>query len=259
MKAIYTPADTRAAYQLNWGLTVFWRTEAVDEAEWLDLLRPATERDGVRVLEHRGSADGTSQFLVSTRPDVSPERLLWSVKGRLQHVLRERMPAAVQRNYALRSIGTVKRQVVEGYIVDQLGHHEMADERVQARLRGYQREHREVDLSVPRESAHGRYWYNLHVVFVNSGRWMEIEDEVLSRLAHTIERVAAKRGHALSRVAVLPDHVHLAVGCNASESPEDVALSYMNNCAYACGMKNVFQPSYYVGTFGEYDLGAVRR
>jgi hypothetical protein len=29
--------------------------------------------------------------------------------------------------------------------------------------------------------------------------------------------------------------------------------------AYAAGMKPIFQFSFYVGTFGEYDLGATRR
>jgi hypothetical protein len=35
-------------------------------------------------------------------------------------------------------------------------------------------------------------------------------------------------------------------------------LSYMNNAAFAQGMKAVFMPSCYLGTFGEYDLGVIR-
>jgi hypothetical protein len=31
----------------------------------------------------------------------------------------------------------------------------------------------------------------------------------------------------------------------------------MNNLAYACGMKPIFPCSGFIGTFGEYDLGAV--
>ena len=33
----------------------------------------------------------------------------------------------------------------------------------------------------------------------------------------------------------------------------------MNNIAYAQGMTPLFSHSYYVGTFGEYDLNAIRR
>ena len=38
--------------------------------------------------------------------------------------------------------------------------------------------------------------------------------------------------------ALLPDHIHLTLGCQLNEAPQDVAL---------------------VGTFGEYDLGVVPR
>ena len=44
-----------------------------------------------------------------------------------------------------------------------------------------------------------------------------------------------------------------------AESPEEIALAYMNNLAFAHGMRPVYQFGYYVGTFGEYDMAAVRR
>ena len=56
----------------------------------------------------------------------------------------------------------------------------------------------------------------------------------------------------------MPDHIHLSLRGNVEYSPEDVALSFMNNIAFAFGQKAIFRPSYYVGTFGEYDMGAVR-
>ena len=65
---------------------------------------------------------------------------------------------------------------------------------------------------------------------------------------------AGKKGHLLSAGAIVADHVHLTLGCNVRESPAEVALSYMNNLAYACGLKRVFAFGFYVGTFGEYDL-----
>ena len=34
-------------------------------------------------------------------------------------------------------------------------------------------------------------------------------------------------------------------------------LSYMNNLAHVCGLKKVFNYSYYVGTFSEYDIGVI--
>jgi hypothetical protein len=101
-----------------------------------------------------------------------------------------------------------------------------------------------------------KYWYNLHVVFVNAERWMEIRERVLEERLATIEGVAGKCGHRLSRAAILPDHVHLTLGCGISESPEQVALGYMNACAEAGGEKPEWMFSDYTGTIGEYDRGA---
>jgi hypothetical protein len=85
---------------------------------------------------------------------------------------------------------------------------------------------------------------------------MEIRREPLLRMRDTILKAAAKHEHLLSKGGILPEHVHLALGCDVRESPSQVALSYMNNLAYACGMKRVFAFGFYVGTFGEYEIGA---
>jgi hypothetical protein len=43
-----------------------------------------------------------------------PERLVWSVKGRLQHLVRRRYPRAFQQNYGLRSVALAAREAIEG-------------------------------------------------------------------------------------------------------------------------------------------------
>ena len=53
MEPLYTPQNTKPAYQLNWGLTIFWRQSPIDEGNWLADLQEATEPDGVRVIKHR--------------------------------------------------------------------------------------------------------------------------------------------------------------------------------------------------------------
>jgi len=257
MEPVYTPDNTKAAYQLNWGLTLFWRQTPVREQSWLADLQAATETDGVRVLKHRFTTGDASQFFVSTKPHVSPAALIWSVKGPLQNVVNQQKPKAFQRNYSVRSIGSAKRTVVEDYVADQLGHHPMADPNVQQRLARFQKTYPDVDLSKPCFSSHGQYWHNLHIAVVNEERWTEIREDVLQKLSDMIEGVASKHGYRLSRVGLLADHIHMTMGCPIDRSPQEVALGYLNNCAYACGMKPVFQFSYYVGTFGEYDRGAV--
>jgi hypothetical protein len=61
----------------------------------------------------------------------------------------------------------------------------------------------------------------------------------------------------LSRAGILADHIHLAIGCPIEVAPCDIALSFLNNLAFAHGMKPVFQFGAFVGTFGEYHQGAV--
>lgn len=117
----------------------------------------------------------------------------------------------------------------------------------------------EVNLAEPQFSSHGRYLYNLHLVLIHDSRWREVREDRLAITRDLIVRAAAKKQHRLSRVAILPDHVHVTLGCRPDESPEEVALGYLNNLAYAHGMKLLFRYGYYVGTFGKYDMGAIRR
>jgi REP element-mobilizing transposase RayT len=256
MKPIYTPDNTNPAYQLNWGLTLFWRTSPINDESWFGKLQQSTEPDGVRIIKHRWTTGQASQFFVSTKPHVAPADLIRSVKGRLQYIIGSDDPKAFRRNYSVRSIGSATRTVVENYVADQLGHHQMADPRVQERLAHYQKTYPDVALSKPSFSSHGQFWYNLHIVMVNELRDVMVQEDILLRLSNTIAAAAMKHRHAMSRLALLGDHIHMTMGCPIIQSPETIALGYLNNCAYACGMKPVFQFSYYVGTIGEYDRGA---
>jgi hypothetical protein len=99
----------------------------------------------------------------------------------------------------------------------------------------------------------------LHVVSVHRERHHEIREEVLRKLHETLKWASTTHEHVLSESGILSDHVHIALGCGIDESSQDVALSYLNNLAYVQGMKPVYQYGGYLGTFGEYNLGAVRR
>ena len=254
---IYTAAHCKSAYQLNWSLAVFWLSSPPPESAWFDELRAATEADGVRVLEHYSPRERVSQFLISTRPETAPPAAARSVKGRLQYVVRKKLPKAFHRNYGLRSLGSVNCKIVQKYIESQTAHHRMADARVQAAIEALQITGEYGPLTAPRTSAHAQYCYNLHVVIVSCRRDVEIRADVLERRRRMIVTAAAKKGHLLGSGQVLADHIHLALGCNLDEAPGDVAMGYLNNLAFAEGMRPVYEFGFYVGTFGEYDLGAI--
>ena len=257
--AVYTPHNcTNHAYQLDWSYSAFWH-KPPDDFSWMDELIQLNEKNGIRILQHCFKDLNVSQFLVSTRPETAPLIIAQRLKGRLQHLIRQRMPEAFRRNYSLRSIGSTRRDKLQEYLAIQLDHHPMADPRVMKRLEQLQIHCPAIDLSQPRRTAHAQYWYNLHIVVVNDARHMEIREDVLQAMHDMIIKVAQAKEHLLSRAAILPDHLHLLLGSDLKESPEDVVLAYMNNLAYAIGMKPIFKFGYYCGTFSEYDLGVIPR
>ena len=89
MEPIYSAENCKFSYPLQWGLTIFWLREQID-AEWLDALRNSLEPDGIHVLSHRWFDAATSQFAISTKPHVSPSRIVQRVKGRLQYMFEKR-------------------------------------------------------------------------------------------------------------------------------------------------------------------------
>ena len=112
MEPIYTPQNCQPAYQLDWSYSVFWRT-APRESSWFFKLQEACEPDGIRVLEHAFTPPHTSQFLISSKPEVAPLLIAQRVKGRLQYLIRDQMVQAFRRNYSLRSIGSTRREKLE--------------------------------------------------------------------------------------------------------------------------------------------------
>src|SRR5208283_2199708 len=101
-------------------------------------------------------------------------------------------------NFSLTSTGDVPRQVIEGYVANQLGHHRMADEQVQSQLHQFRLSFPEVDLAEPVFSSHGRYVYNLHPVFVHDSRWCEVRLDCLAKTRKMVLGVAGKKHHRLS-------------------------------------------------------------
>jgi len=255
---IYTPESCHPTFRLNWSLSIFW-TIPIPDPSWLNGLRAALQPDSIRILNHMTPRDRVSQFLLGSGPSLSPADVVRLVKGRLQHIIRAVHPKAFHGNYFISSVGEVDRETIEHYVSSQLGHHRMADPRVQEKLQPFQFADPAVDLSAIQATSHGQFISNLHLVLVNHQRWMEIADDALGALRDIIMKTSVKHGLRLAAAGIFPDHLHLAVGCTALQSPQEVALSYMNNLAYAQRMRPIFEFGYYAGTFGEYNLSAIWR
>jgi REP element-mobilizing transposase RayT len=258
---LYAAADLHAAYELRYGWTG-WPSDRpfpVDlVGRLLPRIAPEWEGDGIRLLE---SSLAANQLLLtlSARPHVAPVTLAARVKGRLQHHGRlAGTPLAFSRKVSVRSVGHNHRAQVEAYVGRQAAKEALADERFRALLERLCIRRPEVDLSLPTESRSGRYWYNLHLVLVVAARYRVGDERTLLKVRDTCLRVSAKKGYGVSAVAVMPDHLHLALRGAIEHSPEDVALAFLNNLAFAVGQRRLWESGYYAGTFSEYDLDAVR-
>lgn len=255
---IYTAANCTPAYQLNWSYALFWMDQALPCQEWEGGLKAALEPDGIRLLKCHLPKSNVSQLLLSTLPSVTPQIIIQRTKGRLQYIVRSQRPSAFRRNYSLISVGSTKREKLEHYVEQQLEHHPYADPRLIARLRRFQIAHRDVDLSAQRATSHGLFSYNLHIVLETINSEAAYDEASLGAWHDMILKSSQAKGHLLSRASILPNHIHLLIGCGFDESPEQVVLAYLNNLAYCCGLQPRFRFSYYAGTFGEYDLGAIQ-
>jgi REP element-mobilizing transposase RayT len=261
LEPLYRLPNLHAAYQLRYGWTGWPSTAPFPSellAQVLPDIAPEWENDGLRVLEST-LTPGQLQLTLSTMPQVAPVTLASRVKGRIQHHCRQRGSRVdFSRKLAVRSLGDPTRAQVETYIRNQVPNEALADEHFRALLTSFTVVNPAVDLSQPTESNSGRYWYNLHLVLVVSERYRIGELATLAKIRDTVLRICVKKGYAASTVAVLPDHLHLAVRGAIAQAPEEIALSFLNNLACVLGQRPWWQAGYYAGTFGEYGMATVR-
>jgi REP element-mobilizing transposase RayT len=207
--------------------------------------------DGLHLLEQNVSRDEI-QLTVSAGPDLAPTAITRLLKGRVQHAFRTSgTPIEFSRKVCLRAIGENTRTVVEAYIRDQLVHADLADPRYRASLQSQAFTQDAVDLAAPSETNSGRYWYNLHVVLVTEERY-RISGETAGMIAN------ACRVSSVAKCSVMPDHLHLAVKASPEQSPGEVAEFFQITTAKAVRVLRLWKDTFYVGTFGEYGMKAVR-
>jgi REP element-mobilizing transposase RayT len=258
---LYRAAHLSAAYQLRYGWTGWPSNERFPTdflAATLPAIAPEWEQDGLRVLESAHTSEQL-QLTLSATPQIDPVTLAARVKGRIQHHCRKRGSApSFSRKVGVRTLGDPTRAQVEAYIQGQITRHDVADARFREGLQRLMVVRPEIDLSLPTETNSGRYWYNLHLVFVGSERFRIGELATLGKVRDGILRICEKKGYGLSTAAVLPDHVHLALRGSIGQSPETIALSFLNNLAFVLGQRLLWEAGYYAGTFGEYGMAAVR-
>jgi REP element-mobilizing transposase RayT len=254
--------DIRPAFHLRYTWTAWCRERQFSsrlDQELIESISPLWEQDGIRQLESEVTAKQV-QIIFSTKPHVSPVLLASRAKGRLQYALRQcgETTSPFRRNYAIRSVGENRTADIETYLKNQVEKERFIDPRFTETMQAFTVRNHEIDLAEPTTSAKAHYWYNLHLVLVTAERYRVVDEERLMTIRDTCFRIAAKKGYKLPIASVMPDHIHLALRGVPDASPEEIALAFQNNLAYALGQIAIWKETYYAGTFGEYDMGAVR-
>jgi REP element-mobilizing transposase RayT len=220
------------------------------------VLAQAWRTDGLSCLSETWTPQQV-QLVFSVMPNVDPITFAARVKGRLQHALRRcGSQVAFSRKIAMRALGENVGETVEQYVREQLSHADLADPRYRQRLADAALEDPAVDLTQPTETESGRYWYNLHVVLVTESRYRVGAELNVGAWQATVKTHAEEQKCLVRSLAVMPDHVHMALRGNIALSPVEIGVGFQNALAKTAGCR-LWQENFYVGTFGEYSLQVV--
>ena len=224
-----------------------------------------SERHGYHLLRAKGYPDHL-RCLLSLRPSDSISKILQTVKTNLSRELglRFQLQAPVWANgFLARSVGRVRIEAVKHYLDSQSEHHGYAE-----------RTHTPVFRFVAKTpialtAAHSVFDLNHHVVLATGYRRAIFGSGIGNALLEYWERVATKKGFAIDRATVLPDHIHLLMRIVPKLSIEDCVLALMNNGQHwfgkhypqllvKAGLNQLWQPSAYVGTSGKVTTALVK-
>jgi REP element-mobilizing transposase RayT len=256
---LYQPTAETGVHRLHYSWTA-WPSGKVFSENHTQLIRETAslwKADGLEPIESRWEPDKL-QILFAASPEVSPVLLATRAKGRLDHAVRTAgLRESFSRKVSVRALGENTRRDVETYIERQVERERFADPRFERALQELQYVDEKLDFSQPTASSHGRYWYNLHVVLVTDGRWRMRDLGRLRQVRDSTLRIAARKEHAISRLSVMPDHLHAALRPPIEVSPLAIAFTYLNNLAHMLNCGRIWQDGYYLGTFGEYTTHVV--
>ena len=254
----YSPDNLQAAYECRYSWTA-WPSIAplptLSPDDW-SRLEKAWEQDGLRALEKRIEPDQI-QILFSVKPTAAPVFITARAKGRLDHALRAAgIACQFSRKVALRAVGHNTAQTVTNYIDSQVDKKPFVDAAFADSIRRFT--YTLSDPDRPIEVTRGRYWYHLHLVLVHAERYRIGSVNMLEQVHDGCLQIATRNGYALSAISVMPDHLHLGVVGVIDQSPETIAMEFMNGVTESLGMV-LYRNSYYVGTSGAYDMDGIRR
>jgi len=119
-------------------------------------------------------------------------------------------------------------------------------------------------------ASHSSFDLNHHLVLSTCQRKGIFNSNLGRVLSEYWLRVAAKHCFAIDQISIVPDHIHMIVWIVPSMSIEECALLLMNNGQHVvwknypqvfieAGINQLWQPSAYAGTCGEYTTALIQK
>jgi REP-associated tyrosine transposase len=259
-----------AAYQLHyylWFKTHYLQPILSDQPkqELADtVLANTCSREQLHLLES-DIKDTQLRLLLSLKPSQTISEVVRKLKGNLQHQSRKAfdVPKLFGKGYFARSSGRINLEAARNYVEQQAAHH------------GYQGtwtkplKFRNPDFKSPAFAfEHCAAILNYHLVLVTQNRIPVFDEVIAPRLFDYLMEIGSKYTFAIDRIGLLPDHMHLIIEGIPSISVEEYVLAIMNSThnwmmenywgvLKETGAWDVWRPSYYAGTVGEYTTAQI--
>jgi len=243
-----------------------------DSSFFEDVLSDVCSREDYHLLETEIAPENL-RLLLSLKPDQTVSKTVNMLKGNLSRQFNLKFPGRLDehqsnslwaKGYFAHSSGKVNLDHARQYVASQIQHH------------GYQGEWtKKLKYQNPRykspafEFEHCFCLLNYHVVMTTQNRIPVFDEAMTPRLFDYIVKVGAKHKFAIDRIGLLPDHMHVILEAVPSVSIEECVRAILENTRHwmttrysgvlkQTGAWDVWQPSYYAGTVGEYSTAQVK-
>jgi REP element-mobilizing transposase RayT len=231
----------------------------------LPTLQALADRHAIKILEcHSEPAD--VRVLVSLQPQETVSACASKLKGQTSKWLRERLqldrPAdLLARGYFACTSGKSKQEQVDAYLSAQSEHHGYGQrQRPPVYVHSFPSD---PTTKVRLQAQHAVTVLRYHLVLATWRRCGVFGCAEGRAIAERWRQLEAEERFALLKVSFLPDHVHVAVQAHPSLSPGVLVVRFMNAAqrliwerfqasAIQAGIERLWQPSAYVGSFGDW-------
>lgn len=218
--------------------------------------------------------DNYLRLLMSLKPDQSVSETVRLLKANVSREFgiafrneldHQRARTLWARGYFARSSGKVNLEAARKYVDEQVTHHGYSGSWTN-RLRYRNFAFKSPAFTLP----HSVCMLDYHVVFATEFRLPLFDEIIAPKLFHYLLSVGQEHGFAIDRMSLLPDHLHILLEAIPSLSIYELATAILNNTRHwmtkhfwgnlkRLDAWNVWQPSFYAGTVGEYSTAQVKR